>query len=236
MGSCFLNLSSSASPFMFQEFKYAFRQLTRDKGFSAIVILTLGIGISGCILIFSLLNSVMWRPLPYANGDKQYQIRQYNLERGIDQWSGITGGDLHDIRERNLVFGDIAATRNFNHTVHWRGESEVVYAHLSTPNYFTQLGVTAALGTTITTDNAFVDNQPAAMLTWGLWQRLFEGIPRLLARSSLWNRVHVVSWVYCQLISGSLVLMMVLFSTKLSPGKKLGGRTARIAGFMLWQP
>ncbi len=165
---------------MLQDLRYAVRQLWRDKSFGIIVILTLGMGLTGCILIFSLLNSMMFRPLPYAHGDSQFQIRQFNTERGMDTWSGISGSDLMAIRERQLVFTDIAATRNYNHTVHWEGSSEVVYAHLSTPNYFPLLGVTPALGEIITPENAFIDNQPAAILTWGLWQRLFGGDPNVI--------------------------------------------------------
>ena len=91
------------------ELKSAFRQLTRSPGFAAVAVLTLALGIGANTAIFSVINAVMLRPLPYPEPDRLVTLWERSPERSVEQ-ERVSGPDYLDWRSQNTLFSSLAAS------------------------------------------------------------------------------------------------------------------------------
>src|SRR5262249_10753407 len=122
---------------------YAARLLARAPGFAAAAIVTLAIGIGANCAIFSLVNAVVLRPLPYADPDRLVVVG----ERDRDGRTGNVGYlTFLDWRERTHAFDDMALIRDWTPTLVTKGEPERVNGMRVSANYFRMLGIRPALG------------------------------------------------------------------------------------------
>src|SRR5882724_10542241 len=99
------------------DLKFAFRQLFNNPGFTAVAVLTLALGIGANTAVFSIINGVLLRPLPYPEPDRLVTLWECSPERGIDQ-DRVSGPNYLDWREQNTVFTDLAASPG------WQGSTE----------------------------------------------------------------------------------------------------------------
>src|SRR3989475_12542927 len=101
---------------MINDIRYGFRMLIKSPGFTAVAVITLALGIGANTAIFSVVNAVLLRPLPYPDSDRLVQVAstQRHLERWYD-W--VAYPDFVDWRNENRVFEDMAAYRNFGFTL-----------------------------------------------------------------------------------------------------------------------
>lgn len=169
------------STFM-QDVRYALRTLSRNPGFSLVVIFTLGLGIGANTAIFSLMDQVLLRLLPVADPRELVQLD------GPGPFSGRTYNDrtfsypmYADLRDRNDVFTGLIARFPSSATMTMRNQAERVDVELVSGNTFGLLGVTAAVGRALTPDDDRTPGaHPVAVLSHSYWQRRFAGAPTVL--------------------------------------------------------
>jgi predicted permease len=170
------------------EIRHAIRDLRSRPGFLIIALLTLGIGIGANIAVFSLVNALMLRPLPFGDrSDRIVSIHATHRSQAED-WpdARLSYLDLQDVR-RARVLEDAAGFVARNFTLQ-DGDAERVFGGSVTTNLFPMLGVVPAIG------RAFHENDAAppglesvVIITHGLWQRRFGGSAAVLGRSMLVN-------------------------------------------------
>jgi predicted permease len=165
-----------------QDVRYAFRLLTRNPGFSLVVVFTLGLGIGANTAIFSLMDQVLLRPLPVEDPQALVQLD------GPGPFSGRTYNDrtfsypmYADLRDRNDVFTGLVARFPASATMTMRNQAERVDVELVSGNTFELLGVTAILGRPLTPDDDRTPGaHPVAVLSHSYWQRRFAGASTVL--------------------------------------------------------
>jgi predicted permease len=181
---------------MLQDLRYGVRMLLKHKGFTAVAILSLALGIGANTAIFSLIDALMLRALPVQQPD------QLVLFGNADS-AGITIGfpnsncDLfsyptyREFRQRNQVFSDLAAVHSFGSRVHGivrsgnsSGELEQINAQMVSGTYFSVLGVNALIGRSIEeSDDVTPGAHPVVVASYSWWQRRFAGDPSVIGNS-----------------------------------------------------
>ena len=172
------------------DLKFAFRQLLKNPGFTAVAVLTLGLGIGANTAIFSVINGVLLRPLPYRDPDRLVTVCQSSIKRGFSQVL-VTPATLRDWREQNLVFEELGG--QIYESVNLTGieRPEHVHAAWTTANYFSVFGVPPLMGRTFIAE----DNPPGhrvVVLSYGLWLRSFAGDRRVIGNSITLNGLNYV--------------------------------------------
>ena len=157
---------------MKQDLKYALRVLLKNPLITAVALVTLALGIGANTAIFSVLNAVVLRPLPYADPDRLVVV--WETIAGNDRRSAAPG-NFTDWRAQNKTFSDLAATfyGNFNLTAD--GPPERINGATVTSNLMSTLGVSARLGRTFQPEDDEHQDQRLAILSDDLWQRRFGG-------------------------------------------------------------
>src|SRR6185436_7187806 len=162
-----------------RDVRYGLRLLLRTPAFTAAAVLTLGLGIGANTAIFSVVNAVLLRPLPYANPERLVMVG----ERGNDGSASNVGYTTFlDWKSRNHTFEDMALVRSFQPTLAVNGEPERVSAMRVSSNFFTLLGVRPALGRDFRADEDTAANWRVLMLSDGLWRRRFNADPSVIGR------------------------------------------------------
>ncbi|HEX7052180.1 MAG TPA: ABC transporter permease [Longimicrobiales bacterium] len=163
-----------------QDVRYAFRQLMRSRAFAAAAVVMLALGIGATTAIFSVVDAVLLRSLPFPGAERLVIPETLNLENG-DTWS-VTYGDYLDWVDAG-VFADVGLYQSVNVNISGGEASERVATALITGDFFAALGVAPVLGRLFQADD-FVPGSPAtAILSYGLWQRRFGGDRGIIGRS-----------------------------------------------------
>ncbi|MBI4907732.1 MAG: ABC transporter permease [Acidobacteria bacterium] len=159
---------------------YGLRQVRRNPAFSAIAIATLALGIGGIAAMFSAVDAVLIRPLPYGDADRLVML-----------WDDFTGegrsghmpapAEWLEWRRHNVVFTDIAATQPGDATLSGDSEPEQVPARKATASLWSVLGVSPLIGR-VFTEEEDEKGVRVAVISHGLWQRRYGGAPDVLGR------------------------------------------------------
>jgi len=157
--------------------RFALRLMRRNPAFTCIAILTLGLAIGGNALVFSLVDAVVLRPLPYAEPDRLFYL--WTVEAAAQRAMNTSYPDFRDWREQSHVFASMAAFSQWSFNLTGGGEPERVDALTFTPGLLELLGIRPALGRTFRAD----DGSRTALLGYGLWARRFGGDPGAIGRS-----------------------------------------------------
>src|SRR6266536_1185410 len=163
------------------DLKFALRQLRKNPGFTAVAVLTLALGIGANTAIFSAVDAVLIRPLPYADADRLVMIWDEMSHIGFPKHNS-TPAEWHEWRRNNTVFTDIAATQPVQAILSSDGEPEEVSARKVTANLWTVLGAQPLLGLVFTEDED-ARGVRVAVISHGLWQRRFGASPDVLGRT-----------------------------------------------------
>jgi len=164
---------------LLQDTRYAGRTLAKSPGFLAVVLLSLALGIGANTTIFSVLNTVLYRPLPYEHPDRLMIIWQ--SAHGSEQPPPIA--DTVDWREQNHVFEDIALTSGPEQgTFSGTGEPELIQVQDVTPNFFKLFGVEAILGRIFSPAEA-QDRTQTVVISTSFWERRFNRDPSILGKT-----------------------------------------------------
>src|SRR6266550_790452 len=158
---------------------YAARLLRRSPGFAAIALITLALGIGANTAIFSVLNAVLLRPLPYADSDRLVMIG----ERGPGGSAGNVGYTTFlDWRDRSHVFEEMALIRSWIPTLITNGEPERISGLRVSSNFFRMLGVKPIVGRDFTAAEDTPDLWRVVIVSDGLWRRRFGADPSVVGR------------------------------------------------------
>jgi putative ABC transport system permease protein len=165
-----------------QDLRYGVRMLARDRRFTAVVVLTLALGTGANTAIFSVVNTVLLRPLPYKDADRLVMVWGYNRARGFttDQVSPL---DFADWRAQNHHFESTAASADVVYTLTGVGEPALLIAYSFSADYFHVLGVPPLLGRTFLPEEEQPGRNNVAVLSYSLWQTRFGGRQDLVGKS-----------------------------------------------------
>ena len=170
-----------------QDLKYTFRTLRRDAGFTTFAILIVGLGIAACCTIFSVVNTLLVRPLPFRDpAHLMWMANEADNEGNDLSGRTVQVGHLLDYRERNRSFEDIAGFMAFYGTgdakLTGSGEPERLTNVPVSQNFFPLLGVEPERGRNFTADEAKFNGPNVVLITHGLWKRRFGLDPNILSK------------------------------------------------------
>lgn len=156
------------------------RRLAHRPGFAAVAILTCALGIGANTAVFSLVRSVLLRPLPYADPDRLVLIWNRAGDQTEDTW--LSEREVIEYPRATSSFASLSAYTDFSATL-VEGEPERVRAGAVTGNLFATLGVPAVLGRTLTTDDDVPGRDGVVVLGHGVWQRHLGGAPDVIGKT-----------------------------------------------------
>jgi predicted permease len=165
------------------DLRYGFRLLRQSPGFTTIAILALALGIGANTAIFSTLDAVLLRPLPYADPDRLAMVWEDASSIGFAH-NTPAPANYFDWREQNHVFTDIAATRTRTRAITGDGSAEQLLGYQATANFFPVLGVAPAIGRTFT-EAEDRDDAKVVVIGYALWQRRYAGASDITSRTIL---------------------------------------------------
>jgi putative ABC transport system permease protein len=177
---------------LFQDVRYAIRQLVRSPGFTFVAVLTLALGLGANTAIFSVVHGILLRPLPYPEPDRLTMVWLNNPGQGIDK--DIASFPLFaDWRQQARSFERIVAYTGGGYTLTGRGEPEQLRGARVAAGFFPMLGVPAAHGRGLLDEENLPGHEKVVVLGHGLWQRRFGGDPAVLGQTvSLGGSLHTV--------------------------------------------
>jgi putative ABC transport system permease protein len=159
---------------LWQDLRYGARMLVKSPAVTLVAIIALTLGIGANTALFSVVNAVLLRSLPYTEGERLAMVWEHRKITGNSQ-NVINLGNFYDWKDQNHVFTDMAAFFDRNINLTSDGEPEEIPSQLATPNLFSVLGVNALHGRTFLPDDG-KDNQPdVVVISYNLWQRRFGG-------------------------------------------------------------
>ena len=154
-----------------QDVRYGVRMLAKHKAFTAVAVLTLALGIGANTAIFSVVNELLLRPLPYRDAERIVMLWEVTPE-GRHQ-NTTSRANFRAWRAQNASYENVAAFTDQRFNLTGDGEPEELSVQMATPELFKVLGVEPLLGRTFVPDDD--GKPPVAVLSYGLWQRRFGG-------------------------------------------------------------
>src|SRR5580700_3556169 len=163
-----------------QDVRYALRLLAKTPSWTALAALTVALGIAGTATMFSIVNGVLLRPLPFSQPRQLYWVGEllFNFKQEF-----ALAGDYFTMREQAQAFSEMAA---FNTSgVNWTGTDrpEQLTASYVTASFFSLLGVAPFRGRVFRVDEDVPDANLTVVLSYALWQRRFGGDPAMVGKT-----------------------------------------------------
>ena len=160
--------------------RIALRRLIREPGFATIVVLTLALGIGATTTIFSIVEGVLLRPLPYRDADRLVTLWHWNQAKGIEE--APAPANFFDWREASRLV-DLAAAVPFGLDLTGSGDPIALETWQVTERFFETLGVTPMLGRTFAADEHQTGRNRVVLLSHHLWQMRFGSDPAIVGRT-----------------------------------------------------
>ena len=168
-----------------QDARYALRMLRKAPGFTAVIVLTLGLGIGANTAIFSVINCVLLKPLPFSSPDRIVSL--FETESAEGQFP-LTGQDFLDWRHDNQTFADMSVySQRQPANASGAGEPEEVNIAATQANFFALLGVRPLLGRAFVAGEDTEANRHVAILSYAFWQTHFGGALDAISKSVVLN-------------------------------------------------
>ncbi|PYV36776.1 MAG: ABC transporter permease, partial [Acidobacteria bacterium] len=171
---------------MFTDLRYGLRMLAKSPGFATVTVLTLALGIGANTSIFTVVNAVLLRPLPYKDPNRLVMV--WGTHPQFPKFS-VPYPDFLDWKEQNHVFEQMGCYRSVATDYHLTGQGEPqrLQATFITSGLFSLLGVRALIGRTFLPEEDQPGRQHTVILSHSLWQRSFGGDPSLIGRTIILN-------------------------------------------------
>lgn len=168
---------------LLQDIRYAIRGFLKRPGFTAIALIALALGIGANTAIFSLVNAVLLRPLPFTEPSRLIWV--FGSVRNGTNRASVAPLDYLDFRQQNSTFEQFAALFVVPQPVNLtgNGEPERLSAAAVTGNYFAAMGATPMLGRGFQIANEQPEQNQVAVLSYALWQRRFAGDPAIVGKT-----------------------------------------------------
>ena len=163
-----------------RDVRHAARGLWRSPGFSLAVTLTLALGIGGNTAVFSVVDQLLLRPLPYPDGDQLVTVEE---SVGANPHADVSPANWLDWQRESRTFRRFAAWRSWSFTLTGTGEPRRVNAQQVSSEFFPLLGVAPLLGRTISDEDDRPNGPLVAVLSYRAWQNALGGDPRAIGRT-----------------------------------------------------
>jgi putative ABC transport system permease protein len=168
---------------LFHDLRYSLRMLSKTPGFTSVAIITLALGIGANTAMFSMVDGVLMRPLPFKDPQQLYTLWERNLKMGYEQ-NPPAAGNFRDWRNHSTVFEQLAAfdaSRTFNFA--GTGTPERVDGATVSSSLFELLGVKPGLGRTFSPEEDQPGRDRVVILGYGLWRRRFNADPSIVGKT-----------------------------------------------------
>src|ERR1051325_11593799 len=163
-----------------KDIRYGVRGLLKHPGFTAIVVITLALGIGASTAIFSVVDNVLLRRLPYRNANRVVAIEEMNREGKLGQ---VTSANFLDWRAQNTVFEQLAAIKTTTSNLALQDHAERIDLAQTNANFFDVLGVTPQYGRLFIPEDEQAGHAPVVIVSNTLWQRRFGSDPSLVGKA-----------------------------------------------------
>jgi predicted permease len=162
-----------------RDLRYALRMLRRSPNFTVIAVLTLALGIGANTALFSVINAVLLRPLPYPNAKHLVRVEEHH-----EGWTatGISYANFLDLKNNSQSLSDVAAMRWWTANIADGGEPESVQSALVSAEYFSALGLQPFLGRVFAPEEDQPGKDNVILIAHGLWQRRYGSNPQVVGR------------------------------------------------------
>ncbi len=175
-----------------QDCAYAFRVMRANRGFTAIAVLTLALGIGANTAIFSVVHSVLLRPLPYTQGQQLIFIRQQAKKANIDDM-GWSVPEIMDFRAQNQTLSSLVEYHVMSFTLFGHGDPDRVKTAVVSWNYFDMFGVKPILGRAFVPKDDEIGAPAVLILSNEYWRNKFGADPKVIGKTFEMNdKVHTV--------------------------------------------
>ncbi|HKQ08857.1 MAG TPA: ABC transporter permease [Blastocatellia bacterium] len=175
-----------------QDLRYGGRMLLKNPGFTAIAVITLALGIGANSAIFSIVNALMLRPLPFNNSERLVQVWEVFSERGQNS---VTASypNFADWRDQNDVFEAIAGYADAELNLTGVAEPERIHGSVVSPAFFSMLGIQPIAGRVLLPEEDYPNKAFSAVISEPLWRRRFNADPQMIGQGiSLNNQSFTV--------------------------------------------
>jgi putative ABC transport system permease protein len=192
---------------MLNDLRYAVRSLLKAKGFALTAIITLALGIGATTAIYSVVHSVILKPLPYPEVEQLITLHTSTDGKASDL-STVAPPDYLDWTRENTSFAEIAASRNDSVNLTGEGEPRRLRGERVTPNYWQVYGIAPFKGNVFTADSIQTNGDAVAVISHDLWQSEFGGRPDIIG--------HVVQ------LDGRAVTIVAVMPVQFQSGDRRG--------------
>jgi putative ABC transport system permease protein len=167
---------------VWQDVKFAARMLAKNRGFTAVAVITLGLGIGANTAIFSVVNAVLLRPLPYANAERLTYITQSQPDR---QLTGVPVSftKYEEIRKQSQTLESVGAYYPLTLSLVTQREPEAIFGARVTGDFFSVLGISPSRGRTFDAAEETLGGSDVAVISDGFWHSHFGGDDFILGRT-----------------------------------------------------
>jgi putative ABC transport system permease protein len=177
-------LSFIYAPMMhFSETRQILRRLWKNRGFSATVVLTLGLGVGATVSVFSIIYAVMITPLPYPDPARLVSVFQSKIANDQADLDGFSPANFVDFRQQEHVFTDLAASCGFHYTLTGHGDPRHLSGVAASPGLFATLGVKPMLGRSFLPDEDSFSSSHVVLLSHHLWSVDFQADPLIVGKT-----------------------------------------------------
>lgn len=205
-----------------QDLRFTLRTLRRDRGFASVVVLVLALGIGANVVVFSVVNTILLRPLPYREPNRLVWFATNGGKGGLSEQT-YTVSAFEEFQRHNRSFQDVTTYQTFFNSVQYkltgRGDPLPIVGVQVAGNFFPVLGVEPLLGRLFTPEECRKGGRAAALLSYPFWQRQFGGDPAIVGRTIAINAAPAD-------ITGPVTVIGVLpasfdFGSVFSPGMQV---------------
>ena len=171
---------------LLKDLRFGIRSLLKRRGFTMVAVTTLALGIGATTAIFSVVNGLLLRPLPYRDDQRLVMLGQSNRKTGVTR-EGVSPANFLDWHEQARSFKGVAAAEQWGFTLTDYGEPEAMRGWVVTKGFFEILGTNALIGRTLLKEE-YEQEKPVVVISYGLWQRRFGGDAQIIGRQLTLNR------------------------------------------------
>jgi putative ABC transport system permease protein len=166
---------------LWHDVRYGFRMLRKNPGFTLVVVLTLALGIGANTAIFSVVNAVLLRPLPFPHPEQLVVVRDDLSGRRLEG-VGMSVPELKDFQQNLSAFDQVSAVWPIDANLTGSDRPERIEVLAVSPNYFSLLGASAQLGRVFGSQDQAAGFAEGVVISDGLWRRMFGADPNILGR------------------------------------------------------
>jgi putative ABC transport system permease protein len=167
---------------LWQNLRFGARVLVKNPAFSIVAIATLAIGIGANTAIFSLVNAVLLKPLPYLESKQLVAIESGDERRGLEQFGGLSPADFWDLKEQSRAFEQMAAFSGDGGVGVSGDTAEILPGPRVSTNFFDLLKAKPLLGRTFLPQDGLMRSPDTVVLSYRAWQRKFGGDPNVIGK------------------------------------------------------